>query len=504
MPFPDVKLANRPLHFLYLCDCSGSMAASGKMQALNQAIRQSLPGMAAVARDNPEARVLVRAVSFADRAAWHIETPTPVDQLEWRDLQAGGITAMGAALQLVAAALQTPPMEVRALPPVLVLISDGQPTDDFAGGLEALRRVPWAQKAVRLAIALGHDADLEVLQRFIGSEPATGAFPPPTAAGGQRHLPGPVHPVGFHGGGGGRLDARQPGERDAPGARGGQHPPAGSAPHRARSHRRRRSRGVVNRWVAPIGASRTGAAHRRAGRPCQDAVLCRELRGLEGQPVMVMAVADGHGGRRYRRSEVGSRLACETALAAVQGALAARPLDTGEEGWRRWLERELPEAIQRDWLEAVAAHWQSDPGEGGFEALLYGSTLGLVVMTPAGGATPAWGTGIWCGWRRTARPGCWRRRTSPPPSGRPPAASASPGPPPCSPAGRGCIRSMAEQASLPWCSAPTASASPVPPMATSSPWRPGWPAATARRTPRRPAPCRRRWTGSAARAAATT
>ena len=178
MPFPDVKLANRPLHFFYLCDCSGSMAASGKMQALNQAIRQSLPGMAAVARDNPEARVLVRAVSFADHAAWHIETPTPVDQLEWRDLQAGGITAMGAALQLVAAALQTPPMEVRALPPVLVLISDGQPTDDFAGGLEALRRVPWAQKAVRLAIALGHDADLEVLQRFIGSEPATAGRSP--------------------------------------------------------------------------------------------------------------------------------------------------------------------------------------------------------------------------------------------------------------------------------------------------------------------------------------
>ncbi len=138
----------------------------------------------------------------------------------------------------------------------------------------------------------------------------------------------------------------------------------------------------MNRWVAPIGASRTGAAHRRAGRPCQDAVLCRELRGLDGQPVMVMAVADGHGGRRYRRSEVGSRLACETALAAVQGALAARALDGGEEGWSRWLERDLPEAIQRGWLEAVAAHWQSDPGEGRFESLLYGSTLGLVVMTP--------------------------------------------------------------------------------------------------------------------------
>ena len=46
MAFPNVRLSNRPLHFIYLCDCSGSMAAQGKMQALNQAIRQSLPGMA--------------------------------------------------------------------------------------------------------------------------------------------------------------------------------------------------------------------------------------------------------------------------------------------------------------------------------------------------------------------------------------------------------------------------------------------------------------------------
>ena len=143
--FPNVRLANRPLHFFYLCDCSGSMAAQGKMQSLNQAIRQSLPGMNRVARDNPEARVLVRAVSFADQASWHIPEPTLVEGLEWRDLQAGGCTAMGAALELVAEQLRAPPMEERALPPVLVLISDGQPTDDFEAGLARLMREPWAQ-----------------------------------------------------------------------------------------------------------------------------------------------------------------------------------------------------------------------------------------------------------------------------------------------------------------------------------------------------------------------
>ena len=168
MPFPNVQLSSRPLHFIYICDCSGSMAAHGKMQSLNQSIRQSIPGMAEVAHQNPEARVLVRAVSFSDRAQWHISIPTPIDILTWTDLKAGGITAMGEALDLVAQQLKTPPMEERALPPVLVLISDGQPTDDFSSSLKLFMREPWAQKAVKISIAMGHDADIDVLQEFIG------------------------------------------------------------------------------------------------------------------------------------------------------------------------------------------------------------------------------------------------------------------------------------------------------------------------------------------------
>jgi len=98
-------------------------------------------------------------------------------QQQWVDLQAGGMTAMGAALEQLAAVLRTPPMEQRALPPVLVLISDGAPTDGFERGLATLLAEPWARKAVRLAIAIGHDADLDVLQQFIGSESASAAGP---------------------------------------------------------------------------------------------------------------------------------------------------------------------------------------------------------------------------------------------------------------------------------------------------------------------------------------
>jgi len=145
------------------------MGVDGKIQALNQAIREAIPHMREVADENPQAQVLVRAVRFSDVASWHMPDPVPVEQFGWKDLEAGGTTAMGEALKLVADQLRIPPMAERALPPVLVLISDGQPTDDFEGGLRALLDLPWGKKAVRIAIAIGEDADREVLARFVNN-----------------------------------------------------------------------------------------------------------------------------------------------------------------------------------------------------------------------------------------------------------------------------------------------------------------------------------------------
>lgn len=164
---PGGPLATRPLHFIFIADCSGSMIGD-KIQSLNHAIRESIPHMREVARGNPNAEVLVRSVKFSNGAQWHHSQPTNVDQFEWTDLAVDGQTDMGRALTLVAEALKTPPMPDRALPPVLVLVSDGAPTDDFDSGLRALMTQPWGKKAVRLAIAIGDDARKDVLQKFIG------------------------------------------------------------------------------------------------------------------------------------------------------------------------------------------------------------------------------------------------------------------------------------------------------------------------------------------------
>jgi uncharacterized protein YegL len=384
---PGGLLATRPLHFVWLCDCSGSMSVEGKVQSLNSAIHESLPHMREMAAQNPFADVLVRAVAFSHGARWHVETPVAVDKFHWTDLEADPLTGgktradilflvdtsgsmhseiegvkrgcqefadriiaegatvrlglvgfdigghsgtaqgytvqdlsrytiglwpladppsfkraiaslrlglfggggcylanqdtvdifprvvaafddasdaerilvvvsdeiggtagldaivrqlqearitthvlgvarrggaheqiaartggrfwditskgggysfdeilqgvastiaeeikqhladgtlssgtdLGAALRLVSRELQVPPMAQRALPPVLALVSDGRPTDDFESALADLMRLPWGQKAVRIAIGIGCDADLGELAKFIGT-----------------------------------------------------------------------------------------------------------------------------------------------------------------------------------------------------------------------------------------------------------------------------------------------------------------------------------------------
>ena len=165
---PGGPLARRPLHFIWIADCSGSMGFSGKIQSLNNAIRDTLPYMQDAAAENPNAEVLVRVVKFSSGASWHVGSPVKVEQFRWDDLEANGVTDMGKALKIVAEELDQERMPRRALPPVLVLISDGQPTDDVSAGLRALMDQPWGKKAVRISIAIGDDAEKSVLQRFIG------------------------------------------------------------------------------------------------------------------------------------------------------------------------------------------------------------------------------------------------------------------------------------------------------------------------------------------------
>jgi uncharacterized protein YegL len=55
---------------------------------------------------------------------------------------------------------------------VLVLVSDGAPTDDWENPLNALKASERAQKATRFAMAIGADADTDMLAQFANDREA--------------------------------------------------------------------------------------------------------------------------------------------------------------------------------------------------------------------------------------------------------------------------------------------------------------------------------------------
>ncbi len=168
---PGGGISRRPLHFFILADCSGSMKADGRMQALNFAIASMLPQLAAWEREQEQAQVLIRAIAFADEAVWHIAEPLPVAGARWKPLHhvEKGLTYMGAAFRLVAAALQPGCLEARALRPAILLITDGRPTDpaEFESGLRVLFAAPAGRGSIRLAVAIGRGASSGYLSRFV-------------------------------------------------------------------------------------------------------------------------------------------------------------------------------------------------------------------------------------------------------------------------------------------------------------------------------------------------
>ena len=82
--------------------------------------------MRSAADNNPNAQLLIRALQFSSGASWITSSPVPVEDYGWEDMDANGLTELGKAFDLLAAQLSIPPMPERALPPVIVLLSDGQ------------------------------------------------------------------------------------------------------------------------------------------------------------------------------------------------------------------------------------------------------------------------------------------------------------------------------------------------------------------------------------------
>ena len=89
---PGGPTAKLPMHFFWLLDGSSSMAGQ-KIQSLNFAVGDAIPPIRKTAESVTGLRLLVRALRFATDVDWIVREPTPINELQWRDIAADGDTS---------------------------------------------------------------------------------------------------------------------------------------------------------------------------------------------------------------------------------------------------------------------------------------------------------------------------------------------------------------------------------------------------------------------------
>jgi uncharacterized protein YegL len=160
----------------YLVDTSGSMSGS-RIGTVNAAMEECIPLLKEVAAANDDAEIKVAILQFSSGCSWVTPASGPVglDDIIWNDLQAGGMTEFGGALMELDKKLSRNEYlqsQTGAYAPVILLLSDGGPTDNWEVGLNQIKQNNWFKHAIKIAIDIESGSDRSVLAQFTGNPEA--------------------------------------------------------------------------------------------------------------------------------------------------------------------------------------------------------------------------------------------------------------------------------------------------------------------------------------------
>ena len=170
-----VSVPRRTMTLFFLIDTSGSMEGN-KIGAVNDAVVNVLPILNDISETNPDAEIKVAALEFSSDVRWLYDEPKSANDFIWQDVTASGLTCLGGACAELAAKLSRNGGFMQSasgsFAPAIILLSDGGPTDNYEVGLAKLQTNNWFKSAIKIAIAIGDDADKEVLKQFTGNSEA--------------------------------------------------------------------------------------------------------------------------------------------------------------------------------------------------------------------------------------------------------------------------------------------------------------------------------------------
>ena len=169
-PLSATGVSRKSLVIFFLIDTSGSMKGK-KMGELNTVMEELIPEIRKVGEADTEVKLAV--LTFSTDVKWMYSEPIAIEDFEWARLSAKGVTSMGAAFKELNTRmsrnsfLNSPSL---SFAPVIFLMTDGYPSDDYQEGLKELSTNSWYKFGLKAALGIGNEANDDMLAEFTGNK----------------------------------------------------------------------------------------------------------------------------------------------------------------------------------------------------------------------------------------------------------------------------------------------------------------------------------------------
>lgn len=169
-PLGATAVSKKSLVIFFLIDTSGSMRGT-KMGELNTVMEELIPEIRQVGEADTDVKLAV--LTFSTDVKWMYSKPVSIEDFEWTRLEADGVTSMGKAFEELSLRmsrngfLNSPSL---SFAPVIFLMTDGYPSDDYKAGLKALESNSWYKFGLKAALGIGSEANDDVLAEFTGTK----------------------------------------------------------------------------------------------------------------------------------------------------------------------------------------------------------------------------------------------------------------------------------------------------------------------------------------------
>lgn len=168
-PLNASEVSKKSLVIFFVIDTSASMKGK-KIGELNTVMEEIIPEIRKAGGADTDIKLAV--LTFSTEAKWVYSVPISVEDFEWIRLSASGVTSMGKAFEELSekmsrnSFLNSPSL---SFAPVMFLITDGYPSDNYKKGLKMLQSNSWYKFGMKVALGIGNETDDNMLKEFTGS-----------------------------------------------------------------------------------------------------------------------------------------------------------------------------------------------------------------------------------------------------------------------------------------------------------------------------------------------